>query len=248
VEIAIWAVIVFTLVYEPIFGYVDYRRFKRRVGTDEKARIRLYGRTMIGLWLPAIFILLLAALTDITLADIGFRLPGLDTAPLGPAVTYAVIAISAIYALALVYYGIAYRVSPGMRAKMDRLKEEKAGHIGFADMLPVTGKEKKWWLAVSLTAGVTEEIIYRGFLAYAFSHLFPAWSVWWILLASSVMFGLAHTYQGVAGVVRTGAVGAVFAMLYAATGSILLLMAFHFLIDWMARLESSAGKEQAVQG
>src|SRR5690606_11332106 len=93
VEIAIWAVVAFTLVYEPVFGYLDYRRFKRKAGTDDGARIRLYVRTMIGLWLPVLYILGVVGLTDVTLADIGFALPGFDTGPLGPPATYAVTAL-----------------------------------------------------------------------------------------------------------------------------------------------------------
>src|SRR5690606_13069364 len=153
VEIAIWAVVAFTLVYEPVFGYLDYRRFKRKAGTDDGARIRLYVRTMIGLWLPVLFSLGVVGLTDVT-----------------PAVMR--------YALALAYHGIGYRVSAAMRAKMDRLREERVGKAAFADMLPVTDRERKWWAAVSVTAGIAEEIIYRGFLFFAFSRLFPSLSVW----------------------------------------------------------------------
>jgi len=245
VEIAIWAVVAFTLVYEPVFGYLDYRRFKRKAGTDDGARIRLYVRTMIGLWLPVLYILGVVGLTDVTLADIGFALPGFDTGPLGPPATYAVTALVSLYALALAYHGIGYRVSAAMRAKMDRLREERVGKAAFADMLPVTDRERKWWAAVSVTAGIAEEIIYRGFLFFAFSRLFPSLSVWGVILFTAVLFGLAHTYQGVAGVIRTGAVGAVFAMLFAVTGSILPLVVLHFLIDLMARAESGAKRAEA---
>jgi membrane protease YdiL (CAAX protease family) len=103
--------------------------------------------------------------------------------------------------------------------------------------LPVTEKEKKVWIYVSLTAGITEEIIYRGFLLFALSFLFPDLSVWLVILLSSILFGLAHTYQGfVTGVVRTTIFGIVFSVLYMGLGSIVPLIILHFLIDYLAKL------------
>ena len=244
-EIALWLVVLFTLVYEPIFGYFDYRRFKRKVQEDGGARIRYYAKTMFGLWSPAVFILLLVAATDITGRDFGFALPDIRTEPLGTVVTYAVLAVAAVYALALAYFGIGYRFSANIRDKMNKAMGEHSERSGFSDILPVTDREKKWWTFVSLTAGITEEIIYRGFLIHAFSRLFPDVSVWWVILASSLLFGLAHTYQGVAGVIRTGAIGIFFSMIYVATDSLWLLIVLHFLVDLMARVESGERRTAA---
>jgi membrane protease YdiL (CAAX protease family) len=242
VEIALWLVILFTLVYEPVFGYFDYKRFKQKVKTDDGARVRYYINSVIGLWVPAAFILGLVGFTGITGKDIGFALPGIHTEPLGRAVTYIVLAVALLYAAALLYYAIGYRFSAKIREQTDKAMQQHSEKAGFSDILPVTAREKKWWTFVSVTAGITEEIIYRGFLMFAFSSLFPEWSIWLVILASSALFGLAHTYQGMDGVVRTGLVGFGFALLYAATGSILLPIVLHFLIDMMAKVESGAKK------
>lgn len=241
---ALWLVIVFALVYEPVLGYFGYRKFKGRVGQDPRARIRYYGKIMIGLWVPAIFILLLVAFSDVAWTDIGIALPALHVEPMGPFFTYAVPVLVTLYCLAMAYYWIGYQFSETIRKKMNQAREAQTAKAGFSDMLPVTGRERRWWTWVSFTAGITEEIIYRGFLIYAFSRLFPDVSIWLVMLASSVLFGLAHTYQGVAGVIRTAAIGFVFAMLYVATGSVLLLIVIHFLIDLMARLESGSFEEE----
>lgn len=87
------------------------------------------------------------------------------------------------------------------------------------------------------TPGVTEEIIYRGFLIFAFAFLFPHLSIWLIILLASLLFGLAHTYQGlITGVLRTTIFGMLFSILYIALGSILPLIVFHFLIAYFAKL------------
>ena len=103
--------------------------------------------------------------------------------------------------------------------------------------MPVTNKEKKIWNFVSLTAGITEEIIYRGFLIFAFAYLFPDFSIWLVIILSSLLFGLAHTYQGfTTGVLRTTIFGVIFSILYIGIGSILPLIVIHFLIDYVAKL------------
>ncbi|MCZ0703840.1 CPBP family intramembrane glutamic endopeptidase [Natronobacillus azotifigens] len=80
------------------------------------------------------------------------------------------------------------------------------------------GNETRWNY-VSITAGVTGEIIYRGFLIFAFAFLFPHFSIWLIILLVSLLFGLAHTYQGlITGVLRTTIFGMLFSILYIALG------------------------------
>jgi membrane protease YdiL (CAAX protease family) len=54
----------------------------------------------------------------------------------------------------------------------------------------------------------------------------------WVLVAvAAVAFGLAHAYQGVGGIVLTGVLGGVLAALYLSTGSLLLPVLLHAVID-----------------
>ena len=57
-----------------------------------------------------------------------------------------------------------------------------------------------------------------------------------MILSASVLFGLAHTYQGITGVVKTTIVGVLFSILYIGLGSILPIILLHFLLDYMAKL------------
>ncbi|ATP40803.1 hypothetical protein CSE16_12505 [Solibacillus sp. R5-41] len=118
---------------------------------------------------------------------------------------------------------------------MDKYNENDKKYL-IASPNPITKKEKKVWNYVSFTAGVTEEIIYRGFLIFAFSYIFPNYSVWLILILSSLLFGLAYTYQGLSDIVKTTIVGLLFSMLYIGLNSILPIIIFHFLIDLVAKL------------
>jgi len=245
VEFAFWLVIIFTLLYEPIVGYVDFRKFKLDVKTNEKARIHYYIHSIIGLWVPAIFILLLAAFTDLTYKDIGLTWPAINTEIFGPVITYSAFGIALFYLFVILYYLIGYRYSAKIKNQLLQVKEKEWEKAAFSEILPTTKKERKLWNYVSITAAVTEEIIYRGFLISALAFLFPHFSIWLITLLASFLFGLAHTYQGlITGVLRTTVMGMVFSILYIGLGSILPLIVFHFLIDFFAQLGENVTEKQ----
>jgi membrane protease YdiL (CAAX protease family) len=52
-----------------------------------------------------------------------------------------------------------------------------------------------------------------------------------LVLVAAAGFGLAHAYQGVAGVLTTGVLGGVLAAVYLQTGSLLLPVVLHVVID-----------------
>ncbi|HET7216179.1 MAG TPA: type II CAAX endopeptidase family protein [Terriglobia bacterium] len=102
-------------------------------------------------------------------------------------------------------------------------------------LMPQT-RQERWWAILGLapTAGLCEEFLYRGFLlaeATAWFH-----SAGWGVALSSAAFGLAHSYQGVNGMVRAGLLGALLAWPVVQTGSLYPSMTAHFLIDAVALL------------
>jgi membrane protease YdiL (CAAX protease family) len=86
-------------------------------------------------------------------------------------------------------------------------------------------------LYTAFTAGVCEEIIYRGLLFFLLQSIFSNMPTLLVLIVSSVIFGCAHVYQGVSGVAKTAAIGLIFGHLFLATGSLIPPMILHFLID-----------------
>ena len=107
-------------------------------------------------------------------------------------------------------------------------------HSGGTDraiefLLPRGRVEIALWIVLSLTAGICEEAIYRGYLQKQFMALTtnaPAG-----IVLSALMFGLAHSYQGFARaslIAVSGAMGGVLAYWY---GSVRPGMVAHFLQD-----------------
>ncbi|ARK32491.1 CPBP family intramembrane glutamic endopeptidase [Halalkalibacter krulwichiae] len=236
-EFAIILLLIFLVIYEPVIGYFDYQKFKKNVKTHDQARRNYYLNSIIGLWIPTLYIFLIVVFTDLTFAEIGLTLPSINTEPLGAVVTYSVVGLACLYYVGILYYFIGYQVSSKIRASFMRAKEKEYEKTEFQEILPQTKEEKKLWNYVSLTAGVTEEVIYRGFLLFALPFLFPQLSIWLVILLASLLFGLAHTYQGwLIGVFRTMVFGVFFSILFIALGSILPLIVLHVLIDYVAKL------------
>lgn len=246
-EIGFWIIIVFLLLYEPIIGYFHFQKFKKYVVVNENERIKYYTNTIIGLWVPTAFILLLVGITDLTLKQIGLVIPKLNTEVLGSWLTYIGLGIGLLYLILVLYYIIGYKFSDKIKQELLKKKEEELEKSEVSPIFPITKKEKKLWTYVSLTAGVTEEIIYRGFLIFAVGYLFPNLQIMIVVLISSVLFGLAHSYQGFTmGVLRTTIFGILFSVLYISLGSIIPLILFHFLLDYIAKFGEDTLSERSI--
>lgn len=99
-------------------------------------------------------------------------------------------------------------------------------------ILPQSAQELVPYLALAATAGLCEEFLYRGFTMAALTRIgLPVWAV---VFVSSVLFGLAHLYQGRGGFVSTLVLGAVFGAARIAYDGLIPVMAWHFAIDAVA--------------
>jgi membrane protease YdiL (CAAX protease family) len=77
---------------------------------------------------------------------------------------------------------------------------------------------------------VFEELLFRGVLVGALSVGFGV-SPWLLVVASSILFGLGHGAQGRLGVLVTGALGAVLATAFVISGSLLVVVVAHYLVN-----------------
>lgn len=100
--------------------------------------------------------------------------------------------------------------------------------VKLEPMLPHTREELTLFLKLSVTAGICEEVLYRGYVIWYLSHWFPIWPA---AALASVVFGVGHAYQGLRGVITTGFVGAFLAAVYILTGSLYAGMIMHALMD-----------------
>jgi membrane protease YdiL (CAAX protease family) len=123
------------------------------------------------------------------------------------------------------FWARARRRRPGPRTPLAR-----ALLPDYAPLLPETRRERLWFVAVSLSAGVCEEIVFRGWLL-AFLHAACGLRGSALVATAALAFGLAHLYQGGLPVLTTACLGAVLCILYAATGSLVLPVVLHTLID-----------------
>jgi membrane protease YdiL (CAAX protease family) len=123
---------------------------------------------------------------------------------------------------------------------------ERVEHL--APLLPGDDQEWRWFAALGLTAGITEELLFRGFLI---AYLAVWFGLWPAVLLSSVAFGAGHLYQaGLRSALQTGIAGLVFGSLYALAGQLWAPMILHAAVDlgtgWAAR--QAAGAHEPVHG
>lgn len=100
----------------------------------------------------------------------------------------------------------------------------------FSALIPVTSRERFLWIVVAISAGICEEIVFRGWLLSTL-HGTLSLAGMPLILAAAAIFGLAHAYQGITGVLLTALAGALFCGLYVATGSLLVPIVLHTLVD-----------------
>jgi len=117
-------------------------------------------------------------------------------------------------------------------------------------LLPRTHEERLVFAALSVAAGFGEEIAYRG---YALAVLFPLVGVPGAVIATSLVFGVLHGYQGLLGIVRTGVMGAMLAWGFLASGSLWPAIVAHAAIDlaaglWLGERLMSPRRSPGVRG
>ena len=196
--------------------FVTWPAFLRRSQIDApSARLRLWAAWMTLLWTLTV-IGIAIWLWDNRACDAlglslprGWRLWGSVILIVGFTVLQALMALKIV------------RIAgpkPKIRAQLGEL----------AKMLPHSQNELGWFVAVSVTAGICEEFLFRGYLIWAFT---PALGWSGAAVLSLLAFAAAHAYQGRAGVVRAAIAGALLTLLVVVSGSLFPAMVLHALID-----------------
>lgn len=123
--------------------------------------------------------------------------------------------------------------------RMGQLDSARKSHLRAISerILPQSRRELVPYLTLALTAGICEEFLYRGF---AMAALFRAGlAAWAVVLLSSLLFGIAHLYQGRSGLAGTFLLGIVFAVARIAYDSTIPVMAWHAAVDIVAGIAGS---------
>ena len=197
----------------------------RGVVITEKIKCRGYCQSIALLWGFVLVIFIMCLIGNISLEEIGLRLISFKYNIWFSAVT---LILSGLLLAFLSYQTILLLISAKSR---EEAKKQIATGEGAGQSLPQTKKEKWLFSFLSLSAGICEEIIFRGFLLFLLQAIFPAIPIYLIVLIPSVIFGIFHLYQGLPGIIKTGVLGALLLCVVLVTDSLILAMLLHFLGD-----------------
>lgn len=203
----------------PWRGAVRVGRLMRRSNLGSSDRLGLYGSTIASQWVIA-GIVLWRALDR-----------GMDRVELG-------LTISDPWRTAWMTVALTLLLCAGQLAglrKMARIPLEDRGTLFRLTerIVPRTMRETIAFAALAITAGISEEFLYRGFTFAAFERLFAgtAAPVIYAGCVSSLWFAAAHLYQGRRGVITTFVVGICFVSVLVWSGNLLPAVVAHTTVD-----------------
>lgn len=208
----------------------QYARFKQLETGPE--RVRWFWR-----WTAQSFVIL-AGGAAVTLA-----LLGRPDAVLGIPAEFHALAVwfqpaeapqqaSSAYMLGLAI-GLAVAIALMVALQLRRARKLSTPTIGDIEPLMTrNAAEARAALVLSINAGFSEELFFRLALPLLIADV--TGSVPLAFVASLVIFGLAHAYQGWKGILGTAFIGAWLTLVYFKSGSLLRPMAMHAIIDVIA--------------
>ncbi|HEX4738247.1 MAG TPA: CPBP family intramembrane glutamic endopeptidase [Allosphingosinicella sp.] len=202
-----------------------FERWAYRAGAGVSRKFLAYAVTILSLW---------------TCTAVAVRLYGWSPLLISPAPMTAWLPIPRLLAPALVVVLAAFcllallplvqslRGLRWRRAYQVAIRRDFARIPGF---IPDTAAERAVWVVISLTAGLCEEVMYRGFLIRFLHEGTFGLPVAGALAVSCLCFGLGHVYQGLKGAANTTIAGFGFGVLFLLGGSLVPGMVLHALID-----------------
>lgn len=187
---------------------------------DTRMKIGFYIGNSLSLWVLAIIIVVVWLVSGRSLAWLGFQwsLAG----------SFGVsILISVVF---LVAYGV--DVFTDMRSDKAKLKAKKhfKKHTPF---LPETAFELRQFTLVAVSAGVCEEVLFRGFfITYILGLLGDSiYAQAVALLLPTGIFAISHFYQGWKAVSKIALLSLAFGILFLISRSLLVPILLHTFVD-----------------
>jgi CAAX protease family protein len=211
---ALIAVIVLIMPFlECVWFYPAHRRAD--AGGVPGARPRYYALMIATSWLMTAGAIALWGIQDRSWSALGL---GLGAMPrLGVGLALAAVAVLQLWAQ-----------SRTVLAKPKLLEAAMRQVVAAVPILPRTRGERWGFRAISLTAGICEEVLYRGYVMwYVGVWLGPIPAV----ILSSITFGAAHLYLNRDHAVRASLFGLVMAALVLVTGSLWSAIIVHAASD-----------------
>lgn len=208
--LAAWLVFV-----QPFAGRRRYRLLIERLGHDASARLHHYRRGILFEWAGAALVGLLALLAHSRVRSLWPPGEHPGVAAHIPGLAVALVAVTAVYR---------FGGETARRALAVQLRP-------VAALLPRTPAERRWFALLAVTAGICEELLYRGFGLAGLRWVAPGLGTPALAIITGAAFGFAHLYQGRLGVTLTGILGAYLGWITIAVGSLVPAMLLHALLD-----------------
>ena len=213
-----WLILLLLATLIPWRGRVRLQRLLSQPAFATKEKLVLYGTTIAFQWILLAIVAWRALARGLTQTELG----------LGRGFDAQIVIWSVIGALALgAFQWFNLRRLGGMTGAVPELMRKLSERL-----LPQTPVESGPYAALAVTAGVCEEFVYRGFVMAALARAGTA--TWLVLILSSVLFGLAHAYQGRSGIIGTTLMGLVFGLARILTLSLAPAVAWHACVDLVA--------------
>jgi uncharacterized protein len=200
----------------PWLGRRRVRLLLQRPSTTRLDRLSLYASTIAFQSLAAAIILWRTAHYAISASQLGLAIPQPFLVSIVAAGLSLLLLVSQLFSLRR------FRAHP---EEMPPLMPHLASKI-----FPQDSIDRLAFFALVLTVAVCEELIYRGFAQRVFQDATRG-NIFIAILASSLLFSLAHLYQGRRGLISTFILGALFAIARALTDSLVPSITAHFVTD-----------------
>jgi membrane protease YdiL (CAAX protease family) len=191
-------------------GQVNMEEIRLTVSDKKKFYLANAG----VLWIGAIMVFVLWLLALRPLEEMGFRSPILD------------LLVMSLTGLFVVAYVIETYTELSREGNEDEILKSAA-------FLPQNKEELGYFMILAISAGICEEIVYRGFLvnylmaviddrilAFNVAVIFPA-----------VIFGIVHMYQGIKSVLKIAIMSLLFSTIFIFSESLLIVVLLHAGVD-----------------
>ncbi|MCP5053783.1 MAG: CPBP family intramembrane metalloprotease [bacterium] len=209
-------VVIFTVAY-PVYGTLTYPKLKEAVAANKPgARSREFIETAFWLWGFSITAYIIWTSWERPFPELG----------LGTEMKWQFWAGVLLVVVVFIIAVAQCRAAAKGDEKITQTFKEKVK--GVAELLPQTTKELKLFILLSITAGICEELLFRGYLIWYIKGMTGLTGA---VIISAIIFGLAHSYQGLSGIIKTGILGLIFALVFVFTGSLWVPMVLHALVD-----------------
>jgi membrane protease YdiL (CAAX protease family) len=223
-------VLVFGLVL-PFFSGIRGSEQLGNIYFDERTRRKFFISNSLLLWFMTAIVMLIWYLYDRPFSLMGFRKVEHGWIP-----WVLTLVMLAAYAADILYS----LFSP---EEFKKTQEQWENSVPF---LPEEYRELRAYTFMCITAGVCEEILFRGFMVTYFIDPLQTGFHWMAAIFPAILFSLAHYYQGYKAMLKIFLLSLLFALIFIYSKSLLIIIVIHFLIDFIGGIAAIRMKKKEL--